>query len=55
MEIIGIAEVECLSCQKKVTVEVQRYGRGHLAICPECSKLAYNSKEPPKGMKKQKK
>lgn len=36
-------EIKCLSCRKTVTVELQSFGRGSVASCPKCNKLAYNS------------
>ena len=35
-------EIVCLSCKKKVKVRLMRYGKGHIAVCSECKKLAYN-------------
>lgn len=35
-------EVKCISCFKIVKVELVPYGRGHVANCPDCGKLAYN-------------
>lgn len=52
MEVVGKAQVECLSCGRKVKVLIKRYGGGYVAVsCPECGKLAYNSSETPEGMK----
>lgn len=35
-------EVECLSCKRKVTVEIIRFGSGHIGVCPKCKKLAFS-------------
>ncbi len=37
-------KVVCLTCHKEVEVTLISYGDGHVAICPLCGKLAYNSK-----------
>lgn len=34
--------VTCRTCTKEVRVELIPYGCGHVAVCPECKKLAYN-------------
>ncbi len=36
--------VVCLSCKKQVEVMLVSYGKGHIATCPACGKLAYNGK-----------
>lgn len=44
-----IAEIDCLTCKKKVVVEAKK-GPVHgfyTILCPECGKLAYNSRTPP--------
>jgi len=38
-------EVKCLTCRKRVTVELIPYGGGYIATCPLCGKLAYNAKK----------
>ena len=49
-----IAEIECLTCGRKVVVEAEKdpYDGRYVIICPrsECGKLAYNSKTPPPKM-----
>ena len=35
-------KVTCITCKQEVDVILQRYGNGHVAICPVCGKLAYN-------------
>lgn len=37
-------EVTCLSCGKKVKVELIIFANGHIGICPLCKKLAYNGR-----------
>jgi len=37
-------KVICLSCGKEVEVKLVNYGDGHIAMCPKCGELAYNSK-----------
>lgn len=37
-------EVECISCWKKVEVNLIPYDNGHIATCPICKELAYNGK-----------
>ena len=53
MAIVGKGEVKCRTCKKEVEVEITEFGKGFVAECPECCGVAYNSKEPPAGMKKQ--
>ncbi|MDD5291539.1 MAG: hypothetical protein PHZ04_05600 [Patescibacteria group bacterium] len=35
-------KVNCVTCYKEVMVKLLPFGFGHIAICPECGKLAYN-------------
>lgn len=35
-------KTKCLTCHKPVEVELVRYGKGYIATCPECGKLAMN-------------
>jgi hypothetical protein len=37
-------KVICLACKEEVKVKLEKYGNGHIAICPLCGKLAYNGK-----------
>ncbi len=40
----GKKQVTCMSCEQEVEVKLIEYGKGYIATCPECKKLAYNSK-----------
>ena len=46
-----VAEIECLTCRKKIVVEAEKDPSDgwYTIVCPrkECGKLAYNSKTPP--------
>jgi|GEM_PF-1437759 len=44
-------KVKCNTCRKEVEVAIKPFGGGHVGICPECGKSAYNSKEKPKNQR----
>jgi len=37
-----VKEVTCLSCKQKITIELIKFGNGHIATCPKCDHLAYS-------------
>jgi endogenous inhibitor of DNA gyrase (YacG/DUF329 family) len=39
--------VECVSCGKMVVIFLETTEDRHVALCPKCQKLAYNSKQLP--------
>lgn len=34
--------ITCLSCHLEVDADMGIYGKGYVAVCPVCGKLAYN-------------
>jgi len=54
MAIVGEAEIECLTCEKKVKAKITEFGEKFVADCPECCGVAYNSKKLPAGIMKMK-
>jgi len=38
-------QVICITCKRQVEVKPIRFGNGYIAVCPECDKLAYNSRQ----------
>lgn len=35
-------EINCMSCGKNVETTLIPFGEGHVAVCPNCRRLAYN-------------